>query len=1119
MRRRARNRGLGVSRMSRICGYVCLLLAPEIGKSQEGAGTITLSPAALQFGSQAVGSESKVQYVTLSNPGTITNISISITGDFGQTNNCGTSLSPDASCTISVSFAPTASGLRSGTLMVTSSTGNPVSSALSGIGYSLVSISLAPLNPTIAVKTVIALQATGSYDDGSTRNISSLANWTTSASNIAAVDNSGDVTGVAGGPATITATSGSISDSTRVTVTSATLTSISVSAKSATLAQGITEQLTATGKFSDGTAQNLSNLVTWSSTVTKFVTVSASGLIFTEAQGSSTIKATLGSISGSKKIAVTSVSLSTITVTVPPAPFAVGTKQQVEATGKFSDGSKQTLTSSVSWSSSSQSIATMDTLGRATALRAGSTTITATLGLKTGSATLTVKRLTLASIAVNATNTSIPAGITQPFTATGTFTDNETENLTLSVHWTSSTPTVATVNNAAGKEGIAQGLTAGSSNIGAIFSPSISGSAALSVTPAVLESISITPANTTIPLGITEQLTATGTYSDHSTQNITSNVTWSSSASTVAAVDEGLAEADSVGTTTITASTMLASGSTITGSTGLTVEAAQLTTVVVSPAGDFLQVNNTQQYTASGIFTDASSQDLTKTATWSSGTPAVASISTQGMATALKAGSTTIGAAVTTPTLSGSTALTVTSLPPPTIISFSPQSGPAGTPVTVQGNNLLPSSGTAAQVSLVSQTGSLITAPTSSTSASTLTFVIPAGAATGTFTVALNGGSATSAIVLTVTPATSFTMTAAPAAATLVLPVAGQQPPLPSVSYAITLNSANGFTQLAALNVSGVPGGITATLNPTQITVGQTAILTLTAPAGQPTGPAMLTVTASATVNGIVETGSANLALTVQAPTTSFVGRTVVSNTQETPIAGVTVSMTGMDGSQNMTGCSGTTVSDAAGNFALTNLSGSCTGPQLISFNGTTATAPPGQYAGVNLVFTFVSGQVTASPVLVHLPPINNQETFNVQQNATSDQTYAFQTIPGLIVTVYAGTTLKMPDGTTPNPFPLVGVQVPVDRLPDAKPNVPTMLRVFIVAFQPANATASQPIAITFPNTINAPPGENMPLMTLNPTLGQMVPYGTGTVSPDGTEIVPDVRSGALAASLRPHAL
>jgi hypothetical protein len=84
-----------------------------------------------------------------------------------------------------------------------------------------------------------------------------------------------------------------------------------------------------------------------------------------------------------------------------------------------------------------------------------------------------------------------------------------------------------------------------------------------------------------------------------------------------------------------------------------------------------------------------------------------------------------------------------------------------------------------------------------------------------------------------------------------------------------------------------------------------------------------------------------------------------------------------------------------------------------------------------------------------------------------------------------------MPDGTTPNPFPLAAVTVPVDRLPALKPQVPTMLAVFIVAFQPANASTSQPVAVYYPNTINTPPKTDTTLMTLDLTHGVMVPYGT----------------------------
>jgi RHS repeat-associated protein len=430
--------------------------------------------------------------------------------------------------------------------------------------------------------------------------------------------------------------------------------------------------------------------------------------------------------------------------------------------------------------------------------------------------------------------------------------------------------------------------------------------------------------------------------------------------------------------------------------------------------------------------------------------------------------------------------------PPPTIRDFNPKSGPVGTLVTVTGSNF----GSAPQILMPKQGGGTIGQPLSSLSSGSVSFVVVAGTATGAITVGNgNAGSSTSSS-FTVNPSSTFSLTASPASASL---IQGQ-----SVAYLVKLTSSTGFNQLAALAISGAPTGVAVTLKPSLITAGQIAVLTLTAPASQPIATTNLSITASATVDGIAETQSAPLSLAIVVPTTSFLGRTVVSDSLETPLAGVTVSMLGKDGNGNTTGCIGTTVSDAAGNFSLVNLSASCVGPQLVGFDGATATAPAGKYAGVNIVYTLVLGQVTASPVLVHLPRIDNQETFQVTQNAATDQSYSYASIPGLFVTVYAGTTFTMPDGTTPNPFPLTAVQVPLDRLPDSKPTVPTMMMVFIVAFQPANATASQPVAVTYPNVINTPSGTNMVLMTLDPTHGQMVPYGTGTVSANATQIVPD---------------
>lgn len=385
----------------------------------------------------------------------------------------------------------------------------------------------------------------------------------------------------------------------------------------------------------------------------------------------------------------------------------------------------------------------------------------------------------------------------------------------------------------------------------------------------------------------------------------------------------------------------------------------------------------------------------------------------------------------------------------------------------------------------------------------------------GTFTVTLTvldnrHGTATASHMVEVKdspppPPSPFTITAAPDTAEV---IQGQ-----TVSYAVTLNSTKGFAQLAALGVAGLPTGVSGAFKPKQLAVGQTSLLTLIVPGDQTPGTIPLSVSAVANVNGETVTTSANLTLNVLPITTSFLGRTVVDDALQTPLAGVTVTMLGVDGANQPTGCTGhSTVSDAAGNFMFTNLPPECTGGQLIRYNGTTATAPPGDYAGVDLFYNIVANQVTTSPVLIHLPRTDDKEVACVKQNAPTDQNFTFKTIPHLSVTVYAGTTFAPNDNYPPpagrcaaGEFPLIAINVPVDRLPDEMPPDPNNVMPFIVAFQPANTVASQPVAVYFPNLLNTPPGTPMQLSTLDPTKGVMVIYGTGTVSPDGTQVIPDL--------------
>jgi hypothetical protein len=105
-----------------------------------GTGPVdTLAPASLQFNPQTVDTISAAQSVTITNNGnSALNISsIGITGDFGQTNDCGSTVAAAANCSISVTFSPTALGARSGTLTVTDNAfGSPHSVSLNGSGVS-----------------------------------------------------------------------------------------------------------------------------------------------------------------------------------------------------------------------------------------------------------------------------------------------------------------------------------------------------------------------------------------------------------------------------------------------------------------------------------------------------------------------------------------------------------------------------------------------------------------------------------------------------------------------------------------------------------------------------------------------------------------------------------------------------------------------------------------------------------------------------------------------------------------------------------------------------------------------------------------------------------------------
>jgi uncharacterized protein YjdB len=249
--------------------------------------------------------------------------------------------------------------------------------------------------------------------------------------------------------------------------------------------------------------------------------------------------------------------------------------------------------------------------------------------------------------------------------------------------------------------------------------------------PVTLQSISVAPVNPVVTNGQTAQFTATGHYSDGSTQLLTSGVSWKSSDSSVATIGpSGLASAVGAGTATVTA----VDGN-LAGSTTLTVTAAPITlqSISVGPVNPVVTNGQTAQFTATGHYSDGSTQLLTSGVSWKSSDTNIATIGPSGLASAVGAGTATVTAA--DGSLAGSTTLTVTA--PPGTLQFSAASYSVNENQGVAIITVMRTGGSdgAVSVNFTTSNGSAIAGSDYTAASGTLTFA--AGETLKTFTVAI----------------------------------------------------------------------------------------------------------------------------------------------------------------------------------------------------------------------------------------------------------------------------------------------------------------------------------------------------------------------------------------------
>jgi uncharacterized protein YjdB len=448
-----------------------------------------------------------------------------------------------------------------------------------------------PVAATIAKGTSHQFVAFGIYTDGGERilpnSLTTNVTWDSTPATVATITNVGRANGINAGTATITATANNaegtaVSGTTSLDVTGATLSRIVVSPLVQNIAPLTRLQFQATGVFSDSTTQDITADANWGSSDPAKATVSntapTKGLATGVAAGLATISAALGAETGNSVLSV-SATLTSITLTPSASGVAIGSTLLLHAVGTFSDGTTRPINLSATWSvtPSDNSVATVNSNGLVTGIATGVATVKAQVGAVSQTAVLNVQDLTSLTIQPLATSTIAPGTQTQ-FVATATLADTTTQDVTSSVTWVSEDPTIATVSDTFGSAGLVSGIAPGLVSIGAVFNglvvtPHLAPTQQLTVTNATLSSLAITSPSTPqdIALGQSQQYVVTGTFSDSTTQDLSNQVTWTSSDPEVAVITgSGLAVSTGVGTTTVTAAGDI-NGATATATQVLTV--------------------------------------------------------------------------------------------------------------------------------------------------------------------------------------------------------------------------------------------------------------------------------------------------------------------------------------------------------------------------------------------------------------------------------------------------------------------------------------------------------------------------------------------------------------------
>jgi hypothetical protein len=495
---------------------------------------------------------------------------------------------------------------------------------------------ITPVNAKLPQGTEKQYQANLVLDNGQSIDVTLFTQWAIDNSQIGSFSNtyvfSANTPGTTTIDASFTYDDIALTDVTEVTVVNAQAERLLITPQDGQFPLGSQGQFEAFALYTNGDVLEVTNQTTWnfSDPIGTIETDGEqAGYATATGIGTTNVNANFNNLVASTTAEVTAAQLVELTLTPLNYSTPAGTQVVYQGFARFTDNSSHDITQLGAWSSSEKDIAKIGfrgaTSGVASTFLPGETVICVNYMSMQACTELTVTDAVANKLVITPVNVKVPLGINGQFNATAYYTNGRSQDVTKLTTWQSANLAVASISPTGLNAGFTTSKSVGESTILANFE-ALTDETKLTITDAELTDLVISPVNASIPKGTKQNYTLTGIYSDGSYDDLTLTANWQTNNSEIAYFAKaGIASGAKEGTAAI-----IAAINGLSAEAALTVTAAELSYIAVSPKSRTVPAGNFAQFSAVAHYTDLTNNDVSGQATWSSQNSAIASVVTSG---------------------------------------------------------------------------------------------------------------------------------------------------------------------------------------------------------------------------------------------------------------------------------------------------------------------------------------------------------------------------------------------------------------------------------------------------------------------------------------------------------